>query len=111
MLQKTIGLVAVLTVAAFVMERLITRFSRDNEPLRKLVHVFHAITLALLAFIIPLELLVGVELFFLGSVVVARYLSENYSKAPWIKYFARVYKVGRISYGEFFYPVSVIFLV
>lgn len=111
MIIKTLVVIAGLILLAFVFERLITKFSHDNEPLRKLVHVSHGIGLALVAFILPLQVLALIEVFFLVSMFGARYLYEQFKGAPWIKYFARVYKVGRLSYGEFFYPISVILLV
>ena len=111
MIVKLIAVVTSLVLLAFIFERLITKYANDNEPLRKLVHVFHGAALAILAFIIPLPWIIGVEVFFLISMVVARYLSENFYRVPWIRYFARVYKVGRLSYGEFFFPLSIILLV
>ncbi len=108
MLGKILFVTLVILVFAMAAQWLINKYSRDNELLRKLVHVCHGIGIAILAFIAPFSVLLGIEIIFLASMFVARYLQEHFSFIPWIKYFGKVYRVGRISYGEFFYPISVI---
>jgi len=104
-------MVAILLPALLLFQWLNDKHRKNNEAFRKIIHIFHGLTLAILAFIVPLEALIALESVFLVSMVIARYLSENFSKVPWIKYMGRVYNVGRISYGEFFFPISVILLV
>lgn len=111
MIAKIVVMVAVLLPALLILQWLNDKHRKNNEAFRKIIHIFHGLTLASLAFIVPLEALVVLEGIFLVSMVIARYLSENFSRVPWIKYMGRVYNVGRISYGEFFFPISVILLV
>ncbi len=85
---------------------------RDNESFRKLFHVMHALTLAGLAFVVPLNWILGLEILFFISMIITRYLVYNNNHLlKWVSYMSRAYKVGRVSYGEFFYPVSIIILV
>lgn len=111
MIMQIVMLVAVLLPAFLALQWLNDKYRQNNEAFRKIVHIFHGITLASLAFIVPLKFLIGVEAFFLVSIVIARYLHEHFSKIPWIRYMGRLYKVDRISYGEYFFPISAIFLV
>lgn len=107
-----LALLSVIMIAAALIGRwLIDTHGKDNEQLRKLVHALHGIGLAALAFVIPLEFIIIIEVIFLFSMVVARYLAEHFTKLPWIEYMQRMYSVGRISFGEFFYPISAIILV
>lgn len=108
MLSKLIFVALVLGIFTLTAQWLINKYSKDNEHLRKLVHVCHGIGIAILAFILPTAILVGIEVVFFLSMFIARYLDGHFSFIPWIKYFGKVYRVGRISYGEFFYPLSVI---
>lgn len=111
MILQLVLLCVILVAAALIGRWLIDTHGKDNEQLRKLVHVLHGVGLAALAFVVPLEFIVGVEVVFLFSMIIARYLAEHFTKIPWIKYMQRMYSVGRISFGEFFYPISAIILV
>lgn len=111
MLMKIVLLVAVLLPMLLTLQWLNDKTGKDNETFRKIVHIFHGVTLAALAFIVPMELIIGIEAFILISMVIARYLSENFKRVPWIRYLSRLYKVGRTSYGDFFFPISAIALV
>lgn len=107
-----LALLSVIMIAAALIGRwLIDTHGRDNEQLRKLVHALHGIGLAALAFVVPLEFIIVIEVVFLLSIIVAKYLAEHFTKLPWIEYMQRMYSVGRISFGEFFYPISAIILV
>lgn len=108
MIIKIIGIALILSAVGFIGRWLIDTYSKDNEQLRKLVHMLHGVGLAAIAFVAPLEFIVGLEVVFLLSMIVARYLAEHFTKIPWIKYMNRMYSVGRLSFGEFFYPLSVI---
>ena len=111
MFTKLVLLIAVLLPALLLFQWLNDRYRRNNEIFRKIIHIFHGVTLAALAFIVPLGFLIVVEGFFLLSIFIARYLSDNFSAVPWIKYMSRVYKVDRISYGEYLYPISAILVI
>jgi dolichol kinase len=111
MIIQLFGLAAIMIVMALVGRWLIDRHDKDNEKLRKLVHVIHGGGLAALAFVVPLQFIIVVETIFLISMLVARYLAENFTRVPWIKYLRRMYSVGRLSFGEFFFPISSIILV
>lgn len=111
MIIQLLALVVILVITALIGRWLIDSHGRDNEQLRKLVHVLHGVGLAVLAFVVPLQFIVVIEVVFFFSVIVARYVAEHFTKVPWIKYMQRMYSVGRISFGEFFYPISAILLV
>jgi phytol kinase len=102
----------VIAALSFVGQQLADKHSKDNESFRKLFHIMHGVTLAGLAFVVPLNWLIGLEILFFVSMIITRYLvvHQNHFFTV-IGYFSRAYKVGRISYGEFFYPISVILLV
>lgn len=110
MIIKVAAVLGIVGIIIFVGQWLINRYSQDNEQLRKLVHVMHGTGVAALALLVPLNVVIGIELLVLFSMIVARYLYTNFSAIPWIKYFGKVYSVGRISYGEFFFPISAIAL-
>ncbi len=111
MITRILILVAALLPALLVFQWLNDKYRKNNEIFRKIIHIFHGVTLAALAFIAPLGLLIVVEGFFLVSIFIARYLSDNFSAVPWIGYMSRVYKVDRISYGEYLYPISAILVI
>jgi phytol kinase len=111
MIMQLFAVIAVLLLVGWIGRWLIDTHGRDNEQLRKLVHVLHGVGLAILAFVVPLQLIIGVEVVFFLSMIVARYLAEHFTRVPWIKYMQRMYSVGRLSFGEFFYPISAILLV
>lgn len=110
MILKIAAVVGVIGLVLFIGQWLIGRYSKDNEQLRKLVHVLHGSGIAVLAFLVPLDVVVGIELFILVSMFIARYLFEHFSRIAWIRYCGQVYNVGRISYGEFFFPLSAVAL-
>lgn len=102
-------LIAVSLVVVFLaFQLLLDKFSKDNEPSRKLLHFMHAVSLAIFAFVLPIVGIVAVEAVFLVSMFIARYLAVQNPKVPGVKYLVKVYRVGRVSYGEFFFPISVI---
>lgn len=109
--MQLIALVAILAAVGLIGRWLIDSHDKDNEKLRKLVHLLHGVGLAALAFVVPLQFIVGIEVVFLVSMIVARYLAEHFTRVPWIRYMQRMYSVGRLSFGEFFYPLSTILLV
>lgn len=108
--MQLIGLAVIMIATALIGRWLIDRHDKDNEKLRKLVHIIHGVGLTALAFVAPLQFIVVVEIVFLLSMIVARYLAEHFTRVPWIRYMQRMYSVGRLSFGEFFYPISVILL-
>lgn len=79
--------------------------------MRKFIHVLHGLGVAGLALVAPVSIVIAVEVFMLVSMFVARYLYENFSRLPWVRYLGRVYKVGRVSYGDFFFPISTIIII
>lgn len=111
MIFKIAAVLGTVGIIIFIGQWLIDRYSKDNEQLRKLVHVLHGSGVAALALLVPLNVVIGIEIFVLLSMIVARYLFEHFGNIPWIKHFGKVYNVGRISYGEFFFPISAIVLV
>jgi phytol kinase len=89
-------------------EYLKRKYKFSNEWSRKLVHILHGIGLASLAFIVPLHVVVIVEAAFLVLVTISRYAYDHYRKVEVVKdYLGEMYGVGRLSYGEFFFPISV----
>lgn len=110
MIIKLLLLAAILTAIALIGRWLIDSHGRDNELLRKLVHLLHGVGLAALAFVVPLQFIVGIEVLFFFSMIIARYLAGHFTRVPWIRYMQRMYSVGRLSFGEFFYPLSAILL-
>lgn len=111
MILQLLMLTIILVATALIGRWMIDTHGKDNEQLRKLVHVLHGVGLAALAFVVPLQVAFGVEVVFLLSMVIARYLAEHFTKVPWIKYMNRMYSVGRLSFGEFFFPISAMLLV
>lgn len=112
MLTQLVVLAALVIVLSFVGQQLADKHSEDNESFRKLFHIMHGVILAGLAFVVPLDWLIALEILFFVSMIATRYLvnqSNHFLKV--VRYFSRAYKVGRISYGEFFYPLSIILLV
>lgn len=90
-------------------EIIIKKIGGSNEASRKLVHVMHGVSLAALAFIVPMRYVVLCESVFLASMFVARYMSKSARPRQIISwYVARLYKVGRLSYGDLLFPLSVI---
>lgn len=101
----------VLAVASVLViaETILNLLDRDNEASRKLFHIMHAIGLAGLAFILPLQGVVLFEVFFLFAMFVARHLHNHYDKKwQWVHYLGKAYRVGRTSYGDVLLPISVI---
>lgn len=105
--------IALLVVAVAIVigtgEVIIKKIKASNEASRKLVHVMHGVSLAVLAFIVPMSIVILFELLFLASMFIARRLSKSARPRQIIAwYVARLYKVGRLSYGDLWFPLSVI---
>jgi phytol kinase len=112
MLGQLAVLATVIIILSYIGQQLADKHSKDNESFRKLVHIMHGVAVAGLAFVVPLDWLIGLEVFLFVSMIVTRYLIVHQNHLlKIVGYFSRAYKVGRISYGEFFYPISVILLV
>lgn len=79
-----------------------------NETLRKLVHVLHAVTLALLVYVAPDLMIVALEILFLISVIAARSLHAHHVRFVAVSYLSQLYKVGRKTYGDILFPIGVI---
>lgn len=92
-----------------VTEYLLHRFSNENEVSRKLLHVLHGVGLATLATIVPLEVIAIVEAVFIVFTALGRYLYTRNKEFLWIQYLGKLWRVGRVSWGEYFYPLGVIF--
>lgn len=107
--MQTILWIAAVFVVLVIVESILNALRRDNEATRKLFHIMHAIGLAGLAFILPLEWIALFELAFLGCMFVARYLHTHYDKQwKWVHYLGKTYRVGRESYGDVLMPISLI---
>jgi phytol kinase len=112
MFTQLVVLIVLVVLLSFVGQQLADKHSKDNESFRKLFHIMHGVTVAGLAFVVPLDWIIGLEVLFFASMVITRYLvSQSNHLLKIVGYFGRAYKVGRISYGEFFYPLSVILIV
>lgn len=111
MIMQLLAVTAIIVLVGLIGRWLIDSHGRDNEQLRKLVHTVHGVGLAALAFVVPLQFIIVIEVVFFLSVIAGRYLAGNFGRVPWVKYLSRMYSVGRLSFGEFFYPISVILLV
>ncbi len=109
MLLHFVILIAAFISVMLVGELLLNHFHRTNEASRKLMHVTHGVGLAALVFWVSLDMVVSVELLFFASMCLGRYLYTNdHKKAGWIYYLGKAYRVGRLSYGEFFFPIAAI---
>ncbi len=109
MLIHFVLLVAIFVSFVMVGEYLLNRFHRTNEASRKLMHVAHGAGLAALAFWVSLDMVVSIELLFFASMCIGRYLYANDRKrVGWVHYLGKAYRVGRLSYGEFFFPIAAI---
>lgn len=112
MITRLAVLLLIIAVLSFVGQQIADKHSKDNESFRKLFHIMHGVTLAGLAFVVPLDWIIGLEVVFFVSMLATRYLVGHYSRiVRWVGYVGRAFLVGRVSYGEFFYPVSAILLV
>jgi dolichol kinase len=108
MVTQVIILFIVLGLLLVLGEYLKHKLRFGNEWSRKLVHILHGIGLASLAFIVPLNTVIVIEAVFLVIVTIGRYTYDHYRKVEVVKdYLGDMYKVGRLSYGEFFFPISV----
>lgn len=102
-------LIAVVIVVIAVGEIIIKKIGGSNEASRKLVHVMHGISLAALAFIVPMGFVILCEVLFLLSMFLARKMSKSANPRQIVGwYVARLYKVGRLSYGDLWFPLSAI---
>lgn len=108
MILHALLIVTSLILVFLCFQLLLDKFSKDNEPSRKLLHFMHAVSLAILIFVVPIVGIIAIETIFLVSMFIARYLATHNPRIPGIEYLVKVYRVGRISYGEFFFPLSVI---
>lgn len=108
MIAKLIVLIVVAAAIWAALEYIVFRLRKDNEVSRKLLHIMHGLSLATASFIIPLKGVAVVEIVFLLMVTVGKYIYAHHLKriGP-LGYLGKLYKVGRLSYGEFFFPVSV----
>lgn len=81
----------------------------SNEFSRKLVHVTHALTLIGIAYIVSLFAVVVVEVLFIVAALAARVVYRKFKELAIVqKYLGEMYGVGRVSFGEFFFPLSAI---
>lgn len=107
-LKALVWIVAVFAVIGIV-ESILNKLRRDNEATRKLLHIMHAIGLAGLAFIVPMQWVALFELFFLVTTLTTRYLHVHYDNHwKWVHYLGKTYRVGRQSYGEILMPIGLI---
>ena len=112
MLERLGILALVIIVLSVAGQQVADRYDNTNELFRKLFHVMHGVTLAGLAFVVPLNWIIALEVLFFISVLIARYVVGKYGRViGWAGYLGRAYRVGRLSYGEFFFPISVIGVV
>ena len=112
MLERLGVLALVIIILSVVGQQFADRHSESNEVFRKLFHVIHGVALAGLAFAVPLNWIIALEILFFISVLIARYVVDKYGKViSWAGYLGRAYRVGRLSFGEFFFPLSVIGVV
>lgn len=105
-------ILAVITVAVIfwaIFEWILHRLNEDNEASRKLLHIIHGVGLAVMAFVAPLWAVAIVDAIFLALVIAGRYIYKYKLKyiGP-LQYLGKLYKVGRPSYGELLFPLSVI---
>lgn len=109
MILKSLAVITSFTVLWIITEYLIFKFNGDNEASRKALHIFHGVGLTAAAFIVPLYVVAVVEAAFLLLVLAGKYIYSHHLKyiGP-LQYLARLYRVGRLSFGEFFFPVSTI---
>lgn len=85
-------------VALGVSEIVRKRFRIHNEDSRKIYHVVHAIIIAIAPFLVSYNVIIVLELLLLGQMILVR----HFNLLPWL------YKVGRISWGEYFGVVGVV---
>lgn len=87
----------------FLLGEYIRRRKHDsNEVSRKLVHSLHGLVLILWYFWLGADFVITVEAAFFGFMFIVRFLADRYPSQAWM------YKVGRLSWGEFFYPAGII---
>lgn len=110
MILKYLLVIVTFTILWIISEYVIYKLRGDNETSRKTLHIIHGVGLTAAAFIIPLHIVAVVEFVFLLMVFVGKYIYSHHLRyiGP-LQYLARLYRVGRLSYGEFFFPVSAIF--
>lgn len=75
------------------------KLGASNESSRKLVHIVHGLCIAVWPFIVGFWIVYVVEALFMLSVLAA-------SKMHWFRW---LWRVGRKSWGEYLYPLGVMF--
>lgn len=76
------------------------RLKISNEESRKAYHVVHAIIISIAPFLVSYRIIIVLELVLLASMLVVR----TFNLFPWL------YRVGRLSWGEFFGVAAVILI-
>ncbi|MDB5166365.1 MAG: phosphatidate cytidylyltransferase [Candidatus Saccharibacteria bacterium] len=87
----------------FIGEAIRRRLKRGNEDSRKLLHAVHGLTIIAWLFLVGHQFIIAFEIFFFVAMFVIKYMAPRFPSVV-----GRMYKVGRDSYGEFFYPIGVI---
>jgi dolichol kinase len=97
MLAIIIGLAAGLSIL-FLIENAHSRGLVRTEVARKVIHLISGLILVAWSFYISWEAIVFIELAFMASLGVTR----------WLKLFDSQHGINRLTWGEFFYPIGVI---
>lgn len=110
MILKYLIVIITFTVLWIIAEYVIYKLRGDNETSRKALHIIHGVGLTVAAFVIPLHIVAVVEFVFLLMVLIGKFIYSHHLKyiGP-LQYLSKLYRVGRLSYGEFFFPISAIF--
>lgn len=90
------------TIIFLIGEYIRRRKHDSNETSRKLVHSLHGLVLILWYLWVGADLVILAESVFFGFMFIVRFLADRYPSRAWM------YSVGRLSWGEFFYPVGII---
>lgn len=99
MLKLCLLILAGLTTLA-LLEIIRRRLKVTNEDSRKIYHVVHGIIIAIAPFLVSYKIIILLELFLL----VTMFLVKTFNLFPWL------YRVGRLSWGEYFGVVAVILI-
>lgn len=86
--------IMLLAVSEFIRKRL----GVSNEDSRKTYHIVHALIIGVAPFLVSYSVIIALEVLLLTGMVVVKY----FNWFPWL------YKVGRISWGEYFGIAGVI---
>lgn len=92
-------------IVAGLLVLLVSEFARrrldvTNEDSRKTYHVVHALIMAAAPFLVSYHIIIALEVLLLLEMIVVK----RFKLLPWL------YKVGRISWGEYFGVVAVILI-